>query len=120
VKVAHVDALERRIQKIQKGEDRGGALVAQPERRDAEHGQGAQRERGRLEHEQRARSGDNEEERHEEIHDRREVVAPRVHLRQADVGAGAAGEVPGQLDVVAEVERMRAQRQVSRQRDEGV
>ena len=64
------------------------------------------------------RARDQPEGGHEEVHDRREVIAPGVHLGQAHVGARAAGEVPDELDVVAEVERVGRERQVAGDGDE--
>ncbi len=118
VKVAHVDPVERRVGQVEQRECGGGALVAEPRPGQAEHRDAAQRQGDRLRHEQDHRARYQPVGGHEEIHDRREVVAPGVHLGQAHVRARSPGQVPDELDVVAEIERVGREGQVAGDRDE--
>jgi hypothetical protein len=47
------------------------------------------------------------------------MVAPRVHLGQAHVGSGPAREIPRKLHVVAQVERVGREGEVTADRHEG-
>ena len=73
----------------------------------------------RLGDQQHDGPGRRPEERHEQVHDRREVIAPGVHLGQAHVGPAAPREIPRELDVVAEIERMGLKREMARDGDKG-
>ena len=118
MEVAHVDPVERRVHQVEQREHGGGALVAEPGPGQAEHRDAAQGQRHRLGHQQDHRARGEPVGGHEEVHDRREMIAPGVHLGQAHVGAGAPRQVPHELDVVAEIERVRREGQVTGDRDE--
>ena len=118
VEVAHVDPVERRVHQVEQREHGGGALVAEPGPGQAEHRDAAQGQRHRLGHQQDHRARGEPVGGHEEVHDRREMIAPGVHLGQAHVGAGAPRQVPHELDVVAEIECVRREGQVTGDRDE--
>ena len=119
MEIAHVDPVQGRMDQVEHGEHRGGTLVSQPPDRDAEDGERAQTERDRLGDEENGRAGDQPEGGNEQVHDRGEVVAPRVHLGQADPRARPPREVPGELDVVGEIEGVGPERPVPGQGDEG-
>ena len=91
----------------------------EPMSRDAEDRKCAQGQDHRLADEEHGGAGQEPGRGDEEVHDRGEVIAPRVHLGQAHVGAVAPGQVPGELHVVAEVQRVSAEGQVPGDRDEG-
>jgi len=113
VDVPHVDPLQRRARQVEQREGGGRPLVAEADAGQAEHRGTAQGERGRLRDQQHHRPGDDPEGGHEGVHDRGEMVAPRVHLGHAHVGPGPAREVPPELHVVAQVERVGREREVA-------
>jgi len=119
VEVAHVDPLQRRVGQVEQREGGGGPLVAEAGAGQAEHRGAAQGQRDRLRDQQHHRPGGDPEGGHEGVHDRREVVAPGVHLGQAHVGPRPAREVPAQLHVVAEIEGVGREREVAGDRHEG-
>ncbi len=119
VEVAHVDPVERGMDQVEHGEHCCRLFIAQPPRGDAEDGEGAQAQRDRLGDKENARAGSDPEDGNEQVHDRREVVTPRVHLGQADPWPGASGEVPRELDIVGEVEGVGPERPVPGERDQG-
>ena len=70
VEVAHVDAVQRRMDQIEHGEYRGRTLITQPPRRDAEDGDSTQGQRYGLRGEEDAGAGSYPEGGHEQVHDR--------------------------------------------------
>jgi hypothetical protein len=117
--VADVDPVKRRIdEKEQREAARGGVCRAEPTRRVAEHRQAARGEHQGLDHEQADRAWRQAAERDHEIQHGREMIAPRVHRRKRHVRAAAGRDAPDDLDVVAEVEGVSPEGQVSRDDDE--
>jgi len=115
--VADIDAVKRRVQQIEDGKSRGGARIAEPARGEAGHGDGAGRKDRRLGQQERDRPRRQPPQRDEQIKDGREMIAPGMHRRQRDPRAMAVGQIPHDLDVVAEVEGVSAQRDVARDHD---
>ena len=105
VKVADVDALERRIEQVEQ-RDRSGGAGADPGAREQEQRHRTKRQRHRLQHEQEGRPREDQRQRRQRIEDGAEVIAPRVPAQDRVVGLLAARKLPHALCVLAEVERM--------------
>jgi hypothetical protein len=118
VDVAEVDAVQRRVDQKEQREGAGGRARAEPAGRVAEHGEPARAEHQGLGDDQPDRAGRDPEERHQQIEHGREMVAPGAHRRKRHVCAAAGGQAPDGLDVVAEVQSVGPERQVSRDYDE--
>jgi hypothetical protein len=124
VDVAHVDALERGIDQVEQREGgRGRIPHASPRIR--EHGETAGTQDHRLRDEQRERPRHDPLERREKVQDQAEVIAPHVHLVGRHVRrdlrqhrAVPVSDVPHDLHELAEVEGVRAERQVASDNDE--